>query len=118
MGVLGINHIAFRTPDVTRLHGFYRELLAAEELSGEHEPLRAGSTLLVFFEGRAGGEDELAFDVDRSGFDEALERAQAMRLNVRGPVDHTPWSKGFYTSDPDGRHIEIVYDDKGVYWQE
>jgi catechol 2,3-dioxygenase-like lactoylglutathione lyase family enzyme len=118
MGVLGVNHIAFRTPDVARLRDFYRQLLAAEEVSGAHQPLRAGSTLLVFFEGRAGGEDEIAFDVDRAGFDAALERATGMGLELRGPVDHTPWSKGFYARDPDGRRVEIVYDDKGVYWQE
>jgi catechol 2,3-dioxygenase-like lactoylglutathione lyase family enzyme len=48
MSVLGINHIAFRTPAVERLKGFYRDLFAAEPLSGEHDPLRVG-LLLVFF---------------------------------------------------------------------
>jgi len=30
MGVLGVNHVAFRPPDVARLNAFYAELLGAE----------------------------------------------------------------------------------------
>jgi catechol 2,3-dioxygenase-like lactoylglutathione lyase family enzyme len=44
MGVLGVNHIAFRTPDPDRLRSFYAELTGAEALSGDHAPLRVGST--------------------------------------------------------------------------
>ena len=121
MGVLGINHIAFRTPDAGRLKAFYRELLGAEELDGAHDPLRAGSVLLVFFESDEGGvpadPDELAFDVDATGFDEALERARGLQCVTREPVDHTPSSRGFLCADPDGRRVEIVHDDRGVYWR-
>ena len=42
MGVLGINHLAFRTPDPDLLRRFYLELTGAEELEGEHRPLRLG----------------------------------------------------------------------------
>jgi catechol 2,3-dioxygenase-like lactoylglutathione lyase family enzyme len=122
VGVLGINHIAFGTPDPEALKAFYAELLAVEELAGEHDPLRAGHTLLVFFRDEARVEpasvDEIAFDVDAAGFGEVLERAQRMRVMTKPPVDHTPWSKGFYVQDPEGRRIEITYDDRGVYWQE
>jgi catechol 2,3-dioxygenase-like lactoylglutathione lyase family enzyme len=122
MGVLGINHIAFRTPDAGRLKAFYRELLAADELDGAHDPLRAGSVLLVFFESEEtalpADPDELAFDVDASGFDEALVRAQSLLCVTSGPVEHTPSSRGFLCVDPDGRRIEIVHDDRGVYWRE
>jgi catechol 2,3-dioxygenase-like lactoylglutathione lyase family enzyme len=122
MGVLGVNHIAFRTPDPARLRAFYAQLLGAEPLEGSHEPLRAGATLLVFFasEQNALSEDpdEIAFDVDASGFDETLERARLLDAVVRGPVGHTPWSKGFYVRDPDGRRIEITYDNRGIYWLE
>jgi catechol 2,3-dioxygenase-like lactoylglutathione lyase family enzyme len=121
MGVLGINHIAFRTPDAARLHGFYAELLDAERLAGAHQPLRAGGVLLVFFasEGApAADPDELAFDVDAAGFDEVLERARGLGCLRREPVAHTQWSKGFLVDDPDGRRVEIVHDDRGVYWQE
>jgi catechol 2,3-dioxygenase-like lactoylglutathione lyase family enzyme len=80
VGVLGVNHIAFRTPEPARLRAFYAELLGAEALDGSHEPLRAGSTLLVFFESEANplseDPDEIAFDVDAPGFDETLERAR------------------------------------------
>ena len=35
MGVLGINHLAFRTPDPDLLRRFYLELTGAEEVEGE-----------------------------------------------------------------------------------
>ena len=122
MGVLGVNHIAFRTPDPARLRAFYAELLGAEPLEGSHEPLRAGATLLVFFasDKNAVSEDpdEIAFDVDAHGFDEILERARLLAAVVRDPVAHSPWSKGFYVKDPDGRRIELTHDDRGIYWLE
>jgi catechol 2,3-dioxygenase-like lactoylglutathione lyase family enzyme len=124
MGVLGINHLAFRTPDPARLRGFYQELLAAEPLTGAHDPLRAGATLLVFFAsdtpaGGAGADpDEIAFDVDAPGFDDVLARARRMNLPVRGPVEHTSRSRGFYVSDPDGRRVEVIHEDRGVFWDE
>jgi catechol 2,3-dioxygenase-like lactoylglutathione lyase family enzyme len=122
MGILGVNHIAFRTPDPAGLKAFYRELLSAEELTGAHEPLRVGHTLLVFFASERGGAaddpDELAFDADHAGFEEALERARSLRALQREPVEPTPWSRAFLVRDPDGRRIEITYDDRGVYWRE
>lgn len=119
MGVLGINHIAFRSPDPAGLRTFYLELTGAEPLEGEHDPIRVGHTLLVFFPAEAGGahEDELAFDVDRDGFDRVLERARALGAIERGPVQHTPWSQGIYARDPDGRRLEFTYDDRSVYWR-
>jgi catechol 2,3-dioxygenase-like lactoylglutathione lyase family enzyme len=51
MGVLGINHVAFRTVEPATLRRFYERLLGAEPLDGAHDPLRAGSVILVFFEG-------------------------------------------------------------------
>jgi catechol 2,3-dioxygenase-like lactoylglutathione lyase family enzyme len=122
VSVLGINHIAFRSPDPGRLRTFYAELLGAELLSGAHDPLRAGTVLLVFFHSESGGAgpdpDEIAFDVDAHGFDEVLTRAHQMDVSVRGPFDHTPHSRGFYLRDPDGRRVEITYDDLGVFWEE
>jgi catechol 2,3-dioxygenase-like lactoylglutathione lyase family enzyme len=122
MGILGVNHVAFRTPDPAALKAFYRELLDAEELDGAHDPLRVGNTLLVFFPaeraGAAADPDEIAFDADRAGFEEALERARRLGTLDRGPVEHTPWSRGFVVRDPDGRRIEITFDDRSVYWRE
>ena len=122
MGILGINHLAFRTRDPAALKAFYRELLDAEELDGSHDPLRVGQTLLVFFPSERGGvsddPDEIAFDADRAGFDEALARARALGALEREPVEHTPWSRGFVVRDPEGRRIEITHDDRGVYWRE
>ncbi len=122
MAITGVNHIAFRTPDPARLKAFYRELFAAEELSGAHDPLRVGHTLLVFFPSDenpiSADPDEVAFDADMEGFHDVLERARELGAVVREPVDHTRWSKGFVVRDPDGRQIEVSYDDRGVYWQE
>lgn len=122
MGVLGINHVAFRSSDAPRLRAFYRDLLGAEPLSGAHDPLRAGAVLLVFFSSEQGGAgpdpDEIAFDVDSAGFDDVLARAHGLGIPVRGPVDHTPYSRGFYVSDPDGRRVEVIHEDHGVFWRE
>ena len=96
--------------------------MATEELEGAHGPLRAGSTLLVFFPSEdnaiSGDPDELAFDADADGFAAALARARALDALTAEPVQHTPWSRGFVVRDPDGRRIEISHDDRGVYWQE
>jgi catechol 2,3-dioxygenase-like lactoylglutathione lyase family enzyme len=119
VAVLGVNHVAFRSPNPARLRAFYERLLGAETVQGTHDPLRVGGTLLVFFEADGPvGEDELAFDVDALGFEETLQHARDMGLSVRGPVEHTGWSKGFYVEDPDGRRVEITFDDRAVYWQE
>jgi catechol 2,3-dioxygenase-like lactoylglutathione lyase family enzyme len=121
MGVLGINHIALRTPDVAALKPFYAELMAGEPLQGEHEPLRVGTLLLVFFPSdgrRAEDPDELAFDVDEAGFEDVLARARRMDVLAREPVEPTPWSKTFLVYDPDGRRLEFTHDDHGVFWRE
>lgn len=122
MGVLGVNHIAFRTPDPAGLRRFYAELLDAEELDGAHDPLRIGGTLLVFFQSDANAiaddPDEIAFDCDAAGFAAAYERAKALGALQREPVEPTPWSKAFLVRDPDGRRIELTHDDLAVYWQE
>ncbi len=121
MGVLGVNHLAFRTPNPDGLRRFYLELTGADELEGEHAPIRVGQTLLVFFaaevHGSAADPDEIAFDVDGSGFEDVLRRARALGCEIRGPVEHTPFSKGFYLSDPDGRRLEFIHDNPGVYWR-
>jgi catechol 2,3-dioxygenase-like lactoylglutathione lyase family enzyme len=122
MGVLGVNHIAFRTPDPDSLRDFYLALTGGEPLQGEHGPVRLGGTLLVFFpsdESAVGADpDELAFDVDAAGFGEVLENAERLGCLSRAPVEHTPWSKGFLVHDPDGRRLEFVYDDQAVFWSE
>ena len=122
MGVLGVNHLAFRTPDPDGLRRFYLELTGADELEGEHAPIRVGQTLLVFFaadvQGFAVDPDEIAFDVDGPGFADVLERARGLGCQIRGPLEHTPSSRGFYLSDPDGRRLEFTHDDRGVYWRE
>jgi catechol 2,3-dioxygenase-like lactoylglutathione lyase family enzyme len=121
VAVYGINHIAFRTPDVPRLKAFYEELFGGEPLTGSHDPLRVGPMLFVFFpsEGRlAEDPDELAFDTDLAGFEDAYERAKRLGALQREPVEPTHWSRAFLVRDPDGRRIEVTYDDRGVYWQE
>lgn len=123
MGVLGVNHIAFRTRDPAALRSFYADLTGGDLLDGAHGPLRVGATLLVFFDTeaerpRADDPDELAFDVDAAGFEDVLARAERLGCLTRPPVEHTTWSKGFLVRDPDGRRIEFVHDDHGVYWKE
>ena len=120
MGVLGVNHIAFRSHDPAALRRFYLDLTGGEALPAEHDPIRVGHTLLVVFatERRYSDEDpdELAFDVDAAGFDDVLRRAKRLGAFQRGPVQHTQWSKGFYATDPDGRRLEFICDDHSVYW--
>lgn len=122
MGVLGVNHVAFRTPDPGRLKRFYEALFAPEVVSGSHDPLRLGATLLVFFESDGNpiseDPDEIAFDVDLAGFEETLERARALGVVTREPVNPTAWSRAFLVRDPDGRRIEVTYDNRGIYWLE
>jgi catechol 2,3-dioxygenase-like lactoylglutathione lyase family enzyme len=121
MGVLGINHVAFRTPDPAVLRRFYLDLTGAEELEGDHQPLRVGQVLLVFFRSKSRGAatdpDEIAFDVDGNGFDDVLERARRLGCDVRGPLRHSPASRGFYLTDPDGRRLEFTHEDRGVFWR-
>jgi catechol 2,3-dioxygenase-like lactoylglutathione lyase family enzyme len=121
VGVFGVNHIAFRTPDPAGLKRFYAQLLDAEVVQGAHDPLRVGRTLLVFFEAEAAGvpadPDEISFDCDAAGFDVSYQRAQKLGALQREPVRHTPWSRGFVVRDPDGRRIELTHDDLGVYWR-
>jgi catechol 2,3-dioxygenase-like lactoylglutathione lyase family enzyme len=120
MGVLGVNHIAFRTTDPAALRTFYLQLTGGEPVRGAHDPIRIGRTLLVFFaserEFSDADPDELAFDVDETGFADVLTRARELGALVRGPVDHTRWSRGFYVRDPDGRRLEFTCDDQAVYW--
>ena len=122
MAVLGINHIAFRTPDPDALRRFYVELTGAEEVDGVHGPIRLGNTLLVFFEAEAAGAredpDEIAFDVDASGLEDVHARARRLGCALRGPVEHTSWSRGLYVRDPEGRRLDFTYDDRAVYWRE
>jgi catechol 2,3-dioxygenase-like lactoylglutathione lyase family enzyme len=122
VGVLGVNHVAFRTPHPGRLKRFYEELFAPEVVSGSHDPLRLGATLLVFFESDGNpiseDPDEIAFDVDLAGFEETLERARALGVVTREPVNPTAWSRAFLVRDPDGRRIEVTYDNRGIYWLE
>jgi catechol 2,3-dioxygenase-like lactoylglutathione lyase family enzyme len=121
LSVLGVNHIAFRTPDPARLKSFYAELLDAEMLEGSHDPLRAGSVILVFFPSEStppDDPDEIAFDCDAGGFASAYATARRLGVVTKEPVEPTPWSKAFLVRDPDGRRIELTYDDHGVYWRE
>ena len=123
MGVLGLNHVAFRSPDPAALREFYLELTGGEALDAAHDPVRLGSVLLVFFESETGGPgdrdpDELAFDVDARGFGEILANAERMGCVTKQPVEPTPWSRAFLVADPEGRRIEFTYDDRAVYWQE
>ena len=112
MGVLGINHIALRTPEPHRLRAFYGELLGAEELDGAHDPPRAGHTLIVFFAseraGRAESPDEIAFDVDARVSARSWSARSGWGCSRARLVEHTPWSKGFCVRDPDGRRLEFV----------
>lgn len=118
MSVLGVNHIGLQTPDIARLRNFYAELLGAESLEGEHAPLRAGTTLLVFFESaEAAGGDELAFDTDAAGFEEVLARAKRMGVLEGELIRWNEWSRGFHVRDPDGRTLEFIHNDHGVFWR-
>jgi hypothetical protein len=110
--------IWFYTPNIARLRKFYIDLLGAEPLKGDHEPIRIGHTVIVFLQGATDSSRlGLGVDVDAIGFETILGKAKATDALKRGPVEHTPFSKGLFLSDPDGREIEIVYNDLGVLWQ-
>ena len=119
MSVTGINYVAFNTPDIQRLRDFYIDLLEAESLVGDHQPIRVGHTLLVFFNGEAAADKSLTigFDVDADSFADILARAKDLEILERGPVEHTRVTKGLFLKDPDGRTIEVCYNDLGVFWQ-
>jgi hypothetical protein len=61
------------------------------------DPIRLGHTLLVFFQSESTGPsadpEEIAFDVDATGFEDVLTRARRLGCEIRGPVEHTPSSK-------------------------
>jgi hypothetical protein len=44
MGVLGVNHIAFRSHDPVALRRFYLELMGGESLDAVHDPIRMWSS--------------------------------------------------------------------------
>jgi hypothetical protein len=93
-------------------------LLGAEPLVGDHEPIRVGHTVLVFMQSDAKDNKlGVGFDVDAAGFEDVLEKARSLGALERGPVQHTALSKGMFLRDPDGRQIEIVHNDLGVFWQ-
>ena len=118
MSVTGINSIWFYTSNISRLRTFYIQLLGAESLVGDHEPIRVGHTVLVFMQGvPESNKLGLGFEVDGPGFEEIAERAKSMGVLQRGPTQHTSISKGLFVIDPDGRQIEIVHNDLGVFWQ-
>jgi hypothetical protein len=71
VSVLGINHLAFRTPDRSRGLGDPRLLRLRRPVGG--------------------GSDEIAFDVDAAGFDEVLARARRMGAVQREPVSPNAW---------------------------
>lgn len=120
MGVLGVNHVAFRSHDPQALRRFYLELTGGDSLQAAHDPIRIGHTLLVFFASPRrfadSDPDEIAFDVDRAGFEDVLERARRLGALERGPVEHSAFSQGFYVRDPEGRRLEFTHDDSSAYW--
>jgi len=118
MAVTGIHSVWFFTPDIARLRNFYIEVLGAEPLTGDHEPIRVGHTVLVFMLGDP-QENRLAigFEADAAGFEQVQEKAKKLGVLERGPVQHTALSKGLFLRDPDGRQIEIVHNDLGIFWQ-
>jgi catechol-2,3-dioxygenase len=118
MGVTGIHSVWFFMHDIARLRNFYIEVLGAEPLTRDHEPIRVGHTVLVFMQGDP-QENKLAigFDADAAGFDQVVEKAKKLAVLERGPVQHTAVSKGLFLRDPDGRQIEIVHNDLGIFWQ-
>lgn len=117
MGAWGISHLGLWTPDPASLRRFYAELLAADPVHGEHEPLRVGATVLAFHQAHDGVPDqEVGFDLDGAGFEEVVGRIRRLGLLERGPLEN-PQGRGVSLRDPDGRRIEIEYRDYGVFWR-
>jgi glyoxylase I family protein len=129
-----VHHIAFNVKDLQASRHFYGEILGLYELQGEEVPstLRElvasgkvsnfvtpdGTVIDLFYEPNLSPPDpdptrpftrvnHLAFDIDPSLFDEAVEVLRSRDVPIdHGPVTR-PTGRGIYVYDPDGFIVEI-----------
>lgn len=129
-----VHHIAFNVKDLQASRHFYGEILGLHELQGEEVPstLRElvasgkvsnfvtpdGTVIDLFYEPDLSPPDRdptraftranhLAFDIDPSLFDEAVEVLRSRDVPIdHGPVTR-PTGRGIYVYDPDGFIVEI-----------
>lgn len=107
-----LHHVAFRTPDVTRLVAFYRDVLgltAVRERPGVSVWLAAGAAVIMCErmspeEPRIdGGSLELvAFRVDEARRAEVEAALAAASVPIEARTAHTS-----YFRDPDGRRVGV-----------
>ena len=99
-----------------------RRLAALQQAALDALALESGDRLLDVGCGSGAAVRHAAPTVERAiGVDLSpgmIERARGLGCQIRGPLEHTPSSRGFYLSDPDGRRLEFTHDDRGVYWRE
>ena len=132
----GVHHIALNVKDMQAASQFYGKVLGLHKLQGEEVPKTLvklvaegkvtnfrtpdGTILDLFWEPDLSPPDpdpekgftranHLAFDIDPSEFDQAMERLQQHQISFNGPVTR-PTGRGIYFYDPDGFMIEIRCD--------
>ncbi|MBF2022064.1 MAG: VOC family protein [Hydrococcus sp. C42_A2020_068] len=129
-----VHHVAFNVKDMHASRYFYGKILGLHELTGEEVPktlkklveegkvanfVTPGGTVIdLFWEPDLSPPDpdpkraftranHLAFDIDPTLFDRAVEVLKQNQVAIaRGPVTR-PTGRGIYFSDPDGFLLEI-----------
>jgi glyoxylase I family protein len=132
-----VHHIAFNVKDMTVSRRFYGQILGLHELKGEEVPKTLtklvaegkvanfvtpdGTVIDLFWtpnltppssdlQQEFTRANHLAFDIDPSLFDRALEVLYQNQITIaQGPVSR-PTGRGIYFYDPDGFIIEIRCD--------
>jgi glyoxylase I family protein len=132
-----VHHVAFNVKDMQASRYFYGQILGLHELTGEEVPKTLvdlvatgkvanfvtpdGTVIDLFWEPDLSPPDpdpeksftranHLAFDIDSSLFDRAVEVLQQNQIAIaHGPVTR-PTGRGVYFYDPDGFLIEIRCD--------
>lgn len=132
-----VHHIALNVSDIKASRQFYGKILGLHELTGPEVPstlkslvesgkvanfvTEDGTVIDLFYEPTLQpphpdptheftGANHLAFDIDPTLFDGAVEALQGNHVAIaRGPISR-PTGRGIYFYDPDGFLIEIRCD--------
>jgi catechol-2,3-dioxygenase len=119
---LSLRHVALRILNMERLRPFYERFLGMKvtwEPDPKHVYLTNGSDILALHqtpEGDVstsiGNLDHFCFVAEEiSGVDQLAQRAKENNLSIlKGPTYHRDGSDSFYTSDPDGNVIQVLYE--------
>lgn len=107
------------TPDLDRLHAFYRELVGAEEFTRVPEEgpvffvgLRIGGSELVLVTDpnvATGAPARIAISIAVEDVDALLDRVEPLGGTVQGPANDMPWGQRVaHIQDPDGNALNLT----------